>query len=150
MPEGSVPRFGTDAEVDRVLTDAHTWFVVGLGDSPDRAAYGVARILQRQGKRIVPIHPRAETVHGERGYPTITEAAAAVGVPDVVDCFVRSDRVGPFAAEAIAVGAKAVWFQLHVIDDAAAQAVVDAGATMIMDRCPAIELRRMAAGAGSN
>lgn len=131
-------------EIRAALTDTTTWFVVGLGDNPERAAYGVAAFLRRHGKRIVPIHPRAEIVHGEQGYATIAEAAAAIGPPDVVDVFVRWDRAGEFADQAIAAGARFVWFQLGVVDDDAAQRVVDAGLTMIMDRCPAIELPRLA------
>jgi predicted CoA-binding protein len=130
-------------EIREVLTGTTTWFVVGLGNDPSRDAFSVAALLQRKGKRIVPIHPRAEVVHGEQGYATITEAAAAVGAPDVVDMFVRSDRVGPLADEAVAAGAGAVWFQLGVIDDDAAQRVVDAGRIMVMDRCPAIEWPRL-------
>ena len=130
-------------EIRALLEDARVWFVVGLGNNPERAAYGVASFLQGIGKRIVPIYPRAEVVHGEQGYATIAEAAAAVGAPDVVDVFVRSDRAGEFADQAIAAGAKAVWFQLDVIDDDAAQRVVDAGLTMVMDRCPAIEHPRL-------
>ncbi len=124
--------------IGRVLT-LPTWFVVGLGDNPDRAAYRVARGLQQHGLRIVPIHPRAEVVHSEQGYATIAEAANAVGPPDVVDVFVRSDRAGEFADQAIAAGAQAVWFQLGVIDDDAAARVEAAGMTMVMDRCPMIE-----------
>lgn len=139
----SASLYGSDVDVRRVLTQCATWFIVGLGNSPDRAAYAVARVLQQHGKRIVPIHPRAETVHGEPGYSTIEDAVAAVGVPDVVDCFVRSDRAGAYADQAVAVGAKAVWFQLDVIDESAAQRVLDAGVVMVMDRCPAIELRRL-------
>lgn len=132
----------TDAEIVAALEDTTTWFVVGLGNNPERAAYGVAKTLQDHGKRIVPIYPRAEVVHGEQGYRTIAEAVEAVGAPDVVDMFVRSDRVGEFADQAIAAGARFVWFQLGVIDEAAAQRVEDAGLTMIMDRCPAIEYRK--------
>lgn len=133
----------TAEEIRATLDDTSVWFVVGLGDNPGRAAYGVARVLQQHGKRIVPIHPRAEVVHGEQGYATIAEAVAAVGAPDVVDCFVNSRRVGQFADEAIAAGAKAVWFQLDVIDNDAAARVEAAGITMIVDRCPAIEYRRI-------
>lgn len=143
-PSGSL--YGARADIDRVLREAQTWFIVGLGNSPDRAAYGVARFLQQHGKRIVPIHPRTETVHGEPGYATIADAVAVVGSPDVVDCFVRSSRAGQFADQAIGAGAKAVWFQLDVVDEQAARRVVDAGLTMIMDRCPAIEFRRLALG----
>jgi len=135
--------FGSAADVDRLLRDSELWFVVGLGNNPDRAAFGIASVLQQRGKRMIPIHPRAEVVHGEQGYATIAEAAAAVGIPDVVDVFVRSDRAGEFADAAIAAGAGAVWFQLDVIDEAAAKRVVDAGLTMIMNKCPAIEWHRL-------
>ncbi len=116
------------------------WFVVGLGNNPERDAYWVARTLQEHGRRVVPIYPRAEVVHGEQGYATIAEAASAVGTPDVVDMFVRADRAGAFADQAIAAGAKAVWFQFGVIDHEAAARVEAAGLTMIMDRCPKVEL----------
>ena len=122
-----------------MLRDSNLWFIVGLGDNPDRAAFSVAQVLQQRGKTIVPIHPRADTVHGAQGYSSIEEAVAAVGVPDVVDVFVRSDRAGEFADQAIAAGAAAVWFQLDVIDDLAAARVENAGMVMIQDRCPAIE-----------
>ena len=128
---------GIRAALDRT----HTWFVVGLGNSPDRDAYHVALFLQGIGKRVIPIHPRAEVVHGEPGYATIAEAAAAVGPPDVVDVFVRSDRAGRFADEAVAAGARVVWFQQGVIDGAAARRVEEAGLTMVMDRCPVVERR---------
>lgn len=126
--------------VDAALDDTQTWFIVGLGDNPERAAYRVAQILQQHGKRIVPIYPRAEVVHGEQGYATIAEATTAVGQPDVVDVFVRADRAGEFADQAIEAGARFVWFQLDVVDDASAARVEAAGLGMIMDRCPAIEL----------
>ncbi|MFM8773081.1 MAG: CoA-binding protein [Actinomycetota bacterium] len=130
--------YGTPEVAARVLDDTTTWFVVGLGNNPERDAYGIAHLLQSRGKRIVPIYPRAELVHGEQGYATIAEAADAVGAPDVVDMFVRGDRVGPFVDDAIAAGAKAVWLQLGVIDESAAQRAADAGLTVIMDNCPAI------------
>ncbi|MDA3021111.1 MAG: CoA-binding protein [Actinomycetota bacterium] len=135
--------FGSTAAVDRLLRESKLWFVVGLGNNPDRAAFAVASVLQQRGKRMIPIYPRAEIVHGEQGYASIAEAAAAVGVPDVVDVFIRADRAGEFADAAIAAGAGAVWFQLDVIDEAAAQRVVDAGMTMIMNKCPAIEWHRL-------
>ena len=109
--------YGEAADITRVLDEAHLWFIVGLGNNPDRVAFEVAAQLQARGKRIIPIYPRAEVVHGEQGYATIAEAAAAVGIPDVVDVFVRSDRAGEFADQAIAAGAGAVWLQLGVIDE---------------------------------
>jgi uncharacterized protein len=134
--------YGDGDTKQRVLRDAQTWFIVGLGESPDRAAYGVARFLKERGKTIVPIHPRAEVVHGEQGYRSIAEAVAAVGVPDVVDVFVRSSGAGEFADEAVACGAGVVWFQLGVIDEEAARRVRAADATMVMDACPVIEWRQ--------
>lgn len=128
--------------IDHALDDLPLWFVVGLGDSPERDAFNVARVLQRHGRHIVPIHPRAEIVHGEQGYRSIAEAVEAVGAPDVVDVFVRSDRAGEFADQAVAAGAAVVWFQLGVIDHDAARRVEDAGVTMVMDRCPVIEYAR--------
>lgn len=138
MTERDPSVYGSAEVIERVLNDSTTWFVVGLGNNPERDAYGIARLLQSRGKRIVPIYPRAESVHGEQGFATIAEAVSAVGVPDVVDMFVRSDRVGPFVDEAIAVGARAVWLQLGVIDEAAARRAVDAGLDVVMDNCPAI------------
>lgn len=142
MAERDSRLYGTHESASRILEDSSTWFIVGLGNNPERDAYGIARLLQSRGKRIVPIYPRAEVVHGEQGYATIAEAVAEVGVPDVVDLFVRSDRVGPFVDEAIAVGARAVWMQLGVVDEAAAQRAVDAGLEVVMDNCPAIVWRR--------
>lgn len=138
MGERDPRLYGTRESASRVLDGTTTWFVVGLGNNPERDAYGIARLLQSRGKRIVPIYPRAEVVHGEQGYRTIAEAAAAEGPPDVVDFFVRSSRVGPLVDEAVGAGARAVWMQLGVIDEAAAQRAVDAGLDVIMDNCPAI------------
>jgi len=129
-----------DDELRHLLTDTTTWAVVGLSTNTLRPAYGVARFLQSMGKRIVPVHPRAETVHGELGYRTLAEIPFGV---DVVDVFVNSRRAGAIADEALATKAGAVWFQLGVIDEAAAQRVRDAGRQMVMDRCPAIEWPRL-------
>jgi uncharacterized protein len=125
-----------DETIRRILADCQTWAVVGLGDNPNRPAYEVARFLQAHGKRIVPVHPTAVTVHGEKGYPTLADIPFPV---DVVDVFRRSEYAGQFADQAIEIGAKAVWFQLGVIDEAAAKRAADAGLDMVMDRCPAIE-----------
>ncbi|MDT7573033.1 MAG: uncharacterized protein QOE05_3207, partial [Actinomycetota bacterium] len=87
-------------------------------------------------KRIVPVHPNAPTVHGEQGYARVTDIPFDV---DVVDCFVRSELVGPVVDDAIAAGAKAVWMQLGVIDHSAARRAHDAGLVVVMDRCPKID-----------
>lgn len=127
-----------DETIDQVLK-LKTWAIVGLGNNPDRAAFGVAKLLQDKGHRIVPVYPRAETVHGETGYKTLSEIPFEV---DVVDCFVNANLVGKVVDEAIAIGAKAVWLQLDVIDEAAVARAEAAGLLAIMDRCPAIEYKK--------
>ncbi|MEV7515588.1 CoA-binding protein [Streptomyces diastaticus] len=134
MPE----QYGDSETVRRVLRESgDTWAVVGLSANRERAAYGVARVLQRYGKRVVPVHPKAETVHGEQGYPSLEAVPFPV---DVVDVFVNSALAGEVADQAVAIGAKAVWFQLGVVDEAAWERTRAAGLDMVMDRCPAIEL----------
>ncbi|GGZ80996.1 CoA-binding protein [Streptomyces subrutilus] len=130
--------YGDPATIRKILTElGDTWAVVGLSGNQDRAAYGVARVLQRFGKRVVPVHPKAETVHGERGYASLEEIPFAV---DVVDVFVNSGLAGGVADRAVAIGADAVWFQLGVVDEAAWARTRQAGLEMVMDRCPAIEI----------
>ncbi|WP_043271604.1 CoA-binding protein [Streptomyces sp. CT34] len=133
--------YGDRATIRRILTElGDTWAVVGLSANRQRAAYGVAEVLQRYGKRIVPVHPKAETVHGETGYPSLAAVPFKV---DVVDAFVRSELAGAVADQAVEIGAKAVWFQLGVVDERAWERVHDAGLDMVMDRCPAIEIPRL-------
>ncbi len=129
-----------DVDVIRdILATKQIWAVVGLRDNPARPAYGVASFLQRQGKRIVPVHHQPQDVHGETAYATLADIPFPV---DVVDVFVNSSLAGAVADQAIAIGAKAVWFQLGVIDEAAAERVRAAGLLMVMNRCPAIEWGR--------
>ncbi|MGH3098903.1 MAG: CoA-binding protein [Streptosporangiales bacterium] len=129
----------TDATVRRLLRDTHTWAVVGLSPSRTRAAYGVARFLQQHGKRIVPVHPSAQAVHGETGYARLADIPYGI---DVVDVFVNSAAAGQVADDAVAVGAQAVWFQLGVVDQDAYERVTAAGLDMVMDRCPTVEWSR--------
>ncbi|MFI9151313.1 CoA-binding protein [Streptomyces sp. NPDC053367] len=136
--------YGDAETVRKILTeDGDTWALVGLSSNRGRAAYGVAAVLQRFGKRIVPVHPKAETVHGEQGYASLEDIPFDV---DVVDVFVNSDLAGDIADQAVAKGAKAVWFQLDVIDEAAYERTRAAGLDMVMDRCPAIEIPRLRQG----
>jgi uncharacterized protein len=128
--------------VDLMLDELDTWAIVGLSGDPDRTAYRIAQALQRAGKRIVPIHPDAPVVLGEQGYATLADVPFPL---DVVDVFRRSDAAGQFADEAVAVGAKAVWFQLGVIDEDAFERTWSAGVPMVMDTCPMIEWRKRAA-----
>ncbi|WP_030058568.1 MULTISPECIES: CoA-binding protein [Streptomyces] len=134
--------YGDEATVREILTGTgDTWAVVGLSTNTSRAAYGVARVLQKYGKRIVPVHPKAETVLGEQGYASLAEIPFQV---DVVDVFVNSALAGEVAEQAVAVGAKAVWFQLGVVDEAAYERTREAGLAMVMDKCPAIEIPLLA------
>jgi predicted CoA-binding protein len=125
--------------VDWMLDEAQTWAVVGLSGDPSRTAYSVAAALQQAGKRIVPIHPDAPTVLGEQGYASLADVPFPI---DVVDVFRRSESAGQFADEAVAVGAKGVWFQLGVIDEDAFARTREAGVAMVMDTCPKIEWRK--------
>jgi predicted CoA-binding protein len=133
-----VAQINQDELIDVVL-GLKTWAIVGLGNNPERAAFGVSKLLQEKGHRIIPVYPRAEIVHGEIGYKTLTEIPTAI---DVVDCFVNSKLVGKVVDEAIAIGAKAVWLQLGVIDQEAIERAKLAGLFTVMDRCPAIEYRK--------
>ncbi len=122
-----------------MLDDCTTWAIVGLSGDPTRTAFSIAALLQGRGKRIVPIHPDAPTVLDEQGYPTLADVPFPI---DVVDVFRRSEAAGEFADQAVAIGAKGVWFQLGVIDAEAFDRTVAAGVPMVMDTCPAIEWRR--------
>ena len=122
-----------------MLDDCTTWAIVGLSGDPTRTAFSIAALLQGRGKRIVPIHPDAPTVLDEQGYATLADVPFPI---DVVDVFRRSEAAGEFADQAVAVGAKGVWFQLGVIDEEAFARTLAAGVPMVMDTCPAIEWRR--------
>ncbi|MFD4593028.1 CoA-binding protein [Streptomyces rubiginosohelvolus] len=140
-----VDSYADDVTIRRILEDTgDTWAVVGLSNNSARAAWGVAQVLQRFGKRVVPVHPKAETVHGEQGYASLSDIPFPV---DVVDVFVNSELAGAVADEAVAAGAKAVWFQLGVVDPDAYGRTRAAGLDMVMDRCPAIEIPRLGARA---
>ena len=127
------------AAVSLMLDECDTWAVVGLSGDPSRTAYSIAALLQRRGKRIVPVHPSAPTVLGEQGYATLADIPFPV---DVVDVFRRSEQAGPFADQAVEIGARGVWFQLGVVDEDAFERTTAAGVAMVMDTCPVIEWRQ--------
>ena len=127
--------------IKRLLTTPATWAVVGLSANTERTAHRIARYLRdRLGMSIVPINLRGEDALGERGYPRLADVPGPV---EVVDCFVNSQRVGAVVDEAIAekdrLGIEAVWLQLGVIDEAAAQRARAAGLDVVMNTCPAME-----------
>lgn len=128
------------ATIRRLLTDRGSrWAVVGLTPNPRRAAVEVSKFLRDElGMEIVPVNLGGQDVHGETGYRTLADVPGPI---DVVDCFVNSQKVGAIVDQAIEVGAKAVWLQLGVVDEAAAQRAADAGLDVVMDTCPVIEVR---------
>jgi predicted CoA-binding protein len=136
-----------------LLQTPATWAVVGLGDNPARTAYAVSLWLHRElGMHLVPVHPSAAKVHGAQGYASLADIPDGTPV-SVVDCFVNSTHVGAVVDDAIAqrerLGIEAVWLQLGVIDEDAAQRAKDAGLSVVMDTCPKIELPRLVPGDGS-
>ena len=130
--------------IEAVLGTTRTWAVVGCSPDPARDSHRIARLLQERGYRVIPVNPACDSILGERCHPSVGAIPAAEGV-EVVDIFRRADRAGAHVDEAIACGARAVWMQLGVIDEAAAQRALDAGLLVVMDRCPAIELARRGA-----
>ena len=131
-----------DEDIAELLQQARVIAMVGASDRPDRAAFHVMQFLQGQGYRVIPINPRitGEQVHGEYVWRELSQ----IGEPiDIVDIFRNSGEAGAVVNEAIAVGAKAVWMQLGVIDEAAAARAEAAGLKVVMDHCPKIEFARL-------
>lgn len=131
-----------DEDIKALLESARTIAMVGASDRPDRPSYGVMRMLQDHGYRVIPVNPQitGEHVHGE----FVFRELAQLGDPiDIVDIFRRPQAAGEAVDEAIAVGAKAVWMQLGVINHEAAARAEAAGLKVVMDRCPAIDIPRL-------
>ncbi|WP_298093352.1 CoA-binding protein [uncultured Sphingomonas sp.] len=131
-----------DADIKALLEGARTIAMVGASDRPDRPSYGVMKRLQDHGYRVIPVNPQitGEHVHGE----FVFRELAQLGDPiDIVDIFRRPQAAGDAVDEAIAIGAKAVWLQLGVINEEAAARAEAAGLKVVMDRCPAIDIPRL-------
>ena len=121
-----------------ILKNFRTAAVVGLSPKPHRDSFGVARYMQAQGWRIIPINPLATEVLGEKAYPTLAEAARHVSI-ELVNVFRNSADVPPIVDEAIAIGAQAIWLQLGVRHDAAAERAQQAGLLVVQDKCLKVE-----------
>lgn len=131
-----------DEDIKALLESARTIALVGASDRPDRPSYGVMKRLQDHGYRVIPVNPQitGEHVHGE----FVFRELAQLGDPiDIVDIFRRPQAAGEAVDEAIAIGAKAVWLQLGVINHEAAARAEAAGLKVVMDRCPAIDIPRL-------
>ena len=119
-------------DIQRILAECRTIAVVGLSSDTSRPSNSVSGYMRRNGYKIIPVNPNESAVFGERSYPDL------ISVPekfDLVNIFRRSDEAGKTVDEAVRVGAKAVWLQEGVIDEAAAQRAFDAGLMVVMDRC---------------
>ncbi|HEX7171586.1 MAG TPA: CoA-binding protein [Candidatus Limnocylindria bacterium] len=125
---------------ERILRSYRVWAVVGSSSDPSRASHGVSRYLLSQGYGVVPINPNEELVHGKLAYPDLRSVPADVRATiEVVDIFRRPDAVLPHVEEAIEIGAKAIWMQLGVWNQEAAELAAHAGLLVVMNRCPAID-----------
>jgi predicted CoA-binding protein len=129
-----------DATIREILATPRTIAVVGCSPDPDRDSHRIAALLKAKGHRVIPINPSCQEILGERCYGSVRDIPQAV---EMVDVFRRPEFVDQIADEAIAAGAKILWLQLEVINEPAARKAQEAGLTVIMDRCPAIEYRRL-------
>lgn len=129
-----------ESVVERVLRRYRRWAVVGCSPDPRRDSHDVAAFLLSRGYQIVPVNPGCDEILGQPCYPTLH---AIPGPVDVVDIFRRSELAGAHVDEAIDIGARAVWMQLGVVDEAAAERAERAGLDVVMDRCPKIELPQL-------
>lgn len=125
-----------------ILTTHRTWAVVGCSNDPRRPSYGVATFLRDRGYDIICVNPNHDVCL--EGVPCFPDLGSIDRPVEVVDIFRRPDAVGPHVDEAIAIGAKAVWMQLGVINQGAALRAAEAGLKVVMDRCPKIDLPRLA------
>jgi predicted CoA-binding protein len=134
---------------ERILRSYHVWAVVGCSSNPRRASHGVSRYLLRQGYDVVPVNPNEELVHGALAYPDLRSIPTEQRAPiEVVDIFRRPDLVLPHVEEAIEIGARAIWMQLGVWNQEAAELATHAGLLVVMNRCPAIDHPVMVGAAG--
>jgi predicted CoA-binding protein len=132
----------TKAAIRQSLANCKTIAVAGLSPKPHRDSFRVAKYMQDHGFRIVPINPNASEVLGEKAYASLTEAVMHERI-DMVNCFRNSEDIPPIAAEAIAIGAKSLWLQIGVANDAAAKQATDAGLVVVQNLCLMVEHRQL-------
>ena len=129
-----------DDVVRDILATPKTIAVVGCSSNPLRDSHDIARLLQTRGHRVIPVNPAETEVLGERCWPSLRDVPERI---DVVDVFRRPEFVAEVARDAVAIGARVLWLQLGVVDVGAALEARRAGLTVVMDRCPKIEYRRL-------
>jgi predicted CoA-binding protein len=137
MPTNDIPT------LRRILAENRTVAVVGLSADWFRPSYFVAKYLQTHGYRMIPVNPRYPEILGEKCYKSLLDIPVKV---DIVDCFRKSEDIPPIAEDAIAIGARVLWMQLGIINEAAAQRAREAGLEVVMDRCIKIEHARLFGG----
>ena len=141
--ECELPAFQAPAaEIREILTRYRVVAVIGLSPKPDRPSYGVASYLKNAGYAIIPVHPIAPAILGEKAYPSLTAIPPERGV-EIVDIFRRADQLMPHVEEAIAVGAKVVWFQEGIVNNEAARRAREAGLQVVQNRCMLKEHRAL-------
>ncbi|MDQ0059527.1 CoA-binding protein [Paenibacillus harenae] len=123
-------------EIKSILQGSTTIAVVGLSDKPDRVSYMVSEAMQAKGYTIIPVNPNADSILGQKSYPSLKDIPFPV---DIVNVFRRSEHTPPVAEEAAAIGAKTLWLQLGISSEEAASIAVAGGLTVIMDRCIKVE-----------
>lgn len=131
-----------DAAIAELLTTARRIAVVGASSNPARPSHGVFRTLVVAGYECIPVNPNETEVDGVPAVATLAEAAAA-GRIDIVDVFRRPELTEPIARQAVAIGARALWLQLGVVNWESARIAAEGGLAVVMDRCTAIDLRRL-------
>ena len=133
----------TIAQLRRILKDNHTIAVVGLSADWYRPSYFAAKYMQEHGYRIIPVNPKYTEILGERCYPDLKSIPDKV---DIVDVFRKSEDCAPIAQDAVAIGAKALWLQIGVMNDEARQTAEKAGLDFVQNRCVKIEYARLFGG----
>ncbi len=142
LPKDTAMPLTSDTAIAALLDATRTIALVGASDRPDRPSHNVMRFLQAHGYRVIPVNPQlaGQVLHGETVVAALSDITGPV---DLVDIFRNGAAAGAVVDEAIAIGAKAVWMQLGVVNENAAQRAEAAGLQVVMDRCPAIEIPRL-------
>ena len=130
----------SDEEVRALLLRIKNIAVLGLSPKPDRPSHGVAQVMQNAGYRIIPVHPGATEILGEKAYADLSSVPDTI---DLLDVFRKAEDIGPVVDEAIRLKLPAIWIQLGIVNEEAARRAQEAGIFVVMDRCLKVEWRRL-------
>ena len=126
--------------IEEMLREAKTIAIVGLSGDPEKPSHGIAKALQHYGYRVIPVNPKETEVLGEKAYAWLGEIPMKI---DIVNVFRRAEQTPPIAAEAVAIGAKALWLQSGIVNEEAAVIARAGGLAVVMDRCIMVEHRKL-------